>query len=53
MLVVIGRHGKQEMVNYRVKGDMYTVDRLFDRAQLVLGTGKKAEKVEIIREKRS
>ena len=53
VLVVIGRDGKQEMVNYRVKGDMYIVDRLFDRAQLVLGTGKKAEKVEIIREKRS
>ena len=53
VLVVIGRDGKQEMVNYRVKGDMYIVDRLFDRAQLVLGTGKKAEKVEISREKRS
>ncbi len=53
VLVIIGRDGKQEMVNYRVKNDMYVVDRLFDRAQLVLGTGKKAEKVEISREKRS
>lgn len=53
VLVVLGRDGKQEMVNYRVKGDMYIVDRLFERAHLVLGTGKKAEKVEISREKRS
>ena len=53
VLVVLGRDGKQEMVNYRVKGDMYIVDRLFDRAELILGTGKKAQKVEIERERRS
>ncbi|MEO8131285.1 MAG: P-type conjugative transfer protein TrbG, partial [Bryobacteraceae bacterium] len=33
VLVVIGADGKQEMVNYRVKDDMYIVDRLFDKAQ--------------------
>jgi type IV secretion system protein VirB9 len=53
VLVVIGTDGKQEMVNYRVKGDMYIVDRLFDRAELILGTGKKAQKVEIERERKS
>jgi type IV secretion system protein VirB9 len=52
VLVVIGSDGKQEMVNYRVKNDMYIVDRLFDRAQLVLGSGKKARKVEIQRERK-
>ncbi len=52
VLVVIGPDGKQDMVNYRVKGDMYIVDRLFDRAQLVLGSGKKARKVEIERERK-
>jgi type IV secretion system protein VirB9 len=51
-LVVIGPDKKPEMLNYRVKDDMYIVDRLFDRAQLVLGAGKKARKVEIIRENR-
>jgi type IV secretory pathway VirB9-like protein len=34
-------------VNYRVKDQMYIVDRLFEHAQLVLGSGKKAKKVEI------
>jgi len=50
VLVVIGPDGKQEMVNYRVKDDMYIVDRLFDKAELILGSGKKARKVEIARE---
>ena len=51
--VVIGPDGKQEMVNYRVKDDMYIVDRLFERAELILGSGKKARKVGINRERKS
>lgn len=39
----------QEIVNYRVKGDLYIVDRLFDRAALVIGSGKAVTKVEIVR----
>jgi type IV secretion system protein VirB9 len=49
VLVVVNADSKPEMVNYRVKGDVYIVDRLFDRARLVLGAGKKAEIVEITR----
>jgi len=52
-LVIIGRDGKQEMVNYRVKDEMYIVDRLFDRAELILGSGKKVRRVEINRERKS
>jgi type IV secretion system protein VirB9 len=52
-LVIIGTDGKQEIVNYRVKDDMYIVDRLFDRAALILGSGKKARRVEINRERKS
>ena len=51
VLVVVGSDGKAEMLNYRVKGDMYIADRIFDRAQLVLGADKKAKKVEITRGK--
>jgi type IV secretion system protein VirB9 len=50
VLVVIGADGKGEMTNYRVREQTYIVDRLFDRARLVLGSGKKAQKVEISRE---
>lgn len=48
VLVVVGLSGP-EMVNYRVKGDMYIVDRLFERGALILGVGKKARRAEIIR----
>ena len=36
-LFVLGRSGDAQLVNYRVKGDWYIVDRLFDRAELRLG----------------
>jgi P-type conjugative transfer protein TrbG len=48
VMVVVGPEGP-EMVNYRVKGDMYIVDRLFERGALILGVGKKAQRAEIIR----
>jgi len=49
VLLVIGNDEKGEMTNYRVKEQIYVVDRLFDRADLILGSGKKAQKVEITR----
>jgi type IV secretion system protein VirB9 len=49
VLLVVSKDGKSEMTNYRVKEQNYIVDRLFDRANLVLGSGKKAQKVEISR----
>jgi type IV secretion system protein VirB9 len=51
-LVILGQDGKGELVNYRVKDQLYVVDRLFDHAQLILGSGKKAQKVEITRERK-
>jgi type IV secretion system protein VirB9 len=55
VLVVQGPDGS-EMVNYRVKDDpqngqtlTYIVDRLFNKAALVVGAGKHARKVEITR----
>jgi len=49
VLLIVGKDGKGEMTNYRVKDQTYIVDRLFDHANLVLGSGKKAQKVEISR----
>jgi type IV secretion system protein VirB9 len=48
ILVVLGPGGA-EMVNYRVKDNMYIVDRLFERGALIIGAGKKARRTEIIR----
>jgi type IV secretion system protein TrbG len=46
-LFVIGTHGS-ELVNYRQQGNTYIADRLFDRAELRLGTGKQ-QVVRIVR----
>ena len=52
VLLVLGKDGKGEMTNYRMREQTYIIDRLFDRARLVLGTGKKSQKVEISRDPR-
>ncbi len=47
-LFVSGPNGA-EMVNYRVRGNYYIVDRLFLRAELKLGSGPRAQTVKIER----
>ena len=42
-------NGKTELVNFRVDGTRYIVDRLFDKAILVVGVGKKQTRVTISR----
>jgi type IV secretion system protein VirB9 len=42
-------NGKSELVNFRVEGSRYIVDRLFDKAILVIGVGKKQTRVTIAR----
>ena len=49
-LVIKAVSGEWEIVNYRTVGDYYKVDRLFQDAQLVIGQGRKAGKVDIHRE---
>jgi type IV secretion system protein VirB9 len=47
-LFVVGPTGEVELVNYRVRGRYYVVDRIFDTAELRLGT-KKQQVVRIAR----
>jgi P-type conjugative transfer protein TrbG len=47
--LMIYSNGKTEMVNFRVDGNRYVVDRLFDKGVLILGEGKKQKKVTITR----
>jgi type IV secretion system protein VirB9 len=49
LLLVV--NGKSELVNFRVDGSRYIVDRLFDKAILVVGVGKKQTRVTITRER--
>jgi len=51
-LFVLGDKGAAELVNYRIQGRFMIVDRLFDRAELRLGTGRRAQQVRIEREAR-
>jgi type IV secretion system protein VirB9 len=37
-LFLVGAKGEAQLVNYRLRGRYYVVDRLFDRAELRLGT---------------
>ena len=41
-LFVLGEHGQTELVNYRIAGHYYVVDRLFARAELRLGAKHQA-----------
>lgn len=49
-LFVSGPDGAPELVNYRVRGRYMVVDRLFERAELRLGAGKKTTKVRLDRQ---
>ncbi|MVF24239.1 P-type conjugative transfer protein TrbG [Methylocaldum sp. BRCS4] len=46
-LVLLNAKGDSELVNYRVKGSYYIVDKLFDRAALIVGVGSGQQKVTI------
>jgi type IV secretion system protein VirB9 len=48
-LFMTGVGGDLELVNYRVRGPWMIVDRLFERAELRLGSGKQAQVVQITR----
>ena len=49
-LFAVGEKGAAELLNYRVDGRYIIVDRLFDRAELRLGSGRGAKAVRIERE---
>lgn len=46
-LLLLGSDGEKQIVNYRLKGDRYIVDRLFSKAILIAGVGSSQEKVDI------
>ena len=48
-LFVIGRDGKAQIVNSRVRQNVLIVDRLFAAAELRLGEGRRQQTVRIVR----
>ena len=49
-LFVLGETGAAELVNYRAQGRYLIVDRLFDKAELRLGSARSAKHVTILRQ---
>jgi len=50
VLFLLDRKGGTALLNYAVRGQFYVTDRVFDRAALVLGSGKDQQRLEITRE---
>jgi type IV secretion system protein VirB9 len=48
-ILVVYEHKKEVLVNYRAASDMYIVDRVFDKAALIVGTGTHQDRVVITR----
>lgn len=42
--------GKEALVNYRLHGDLFIVDQLFDKAVLLSGVGSNQAKITVIHE---
>ena len=49
-LIGISRSGDEQMINYRLKGNMYVVDGTVFKLALVSGVGRHQERVELTRE---
>jgi type IV secretion system protein TrbG len=47
VVVLTGKDGKEQLVNYRLKHNTYVVDRLFEKAALISGVGSKQDRVMI------
>ena len=48
-VLLVEKAGQEAIVNYRVKGNAFVVDEIFEKAILVAGTGMDQAKVEITR----
>ncbi len=49
-LVILGPGNQDQLVNYRMVGNRYVVDRVIDKAALISGVGRNQSRVEIQRE---
>jgi type IV secretion system protein VirB9 len=49
VLVILGSGNKEQLVNYRMVGDRFVVDKIIDKAALITGVGRRQQRVEIER----
>jgi type IV secretion system protein VirB9 len=50
VLIGISPAGEEQMINYRLKGNMYVADGAVSRLALISGAGKRQERIELTRE---
>jgi P-type conjugative transfer protein TrbG len=50
VLFLIDRRGATALLNYAIRGQYYVTDRVFERAALVLGSGRDQQRLDIFRE---
>lgn len=50
VLFIVGPDGTEQIINYRLKGNIFVIDRLADKLALVSGTGKGEQRVDIVRD---
>jgi type IV secretory pathway VirB9-like protein len=51
VLFLVDRRGATALLNYAIRGQYYVTDRVFERAALVIGSGKDQQRLEITRER--
>ncbi len=51
VLFLIDRRGATALLNYAVRGQYYVTDRVFEKAALVIGSGRDQRRLEITRER--
>lgn len=49
-LVLLGPGSTEQLVNYRLDGDRFIVDKVIHRASLISGVGRSQERVDIVKE---
>jgi len=49
--ILIDAEGNEQMVNYRLKGNIFTIDRMVEKVALINGTGSTQQRIEIQRQK--
>jgi P-type conjugative transfer protein TrbG len=50
VLFLIDRRGATALLNYAIRGQYYVTDRVFERAALVIGSGRDQQRLDIFRE---
>ncbi len=50
VLIMIGVDKTEQIVNYRLKGNMFIIDRMVDKLALISGVGKHQQRIEITRD---